>query len=61
MIINYFKNRAPPLEERYNNPVDLAQIPKSGPMHPTAEGQAHIADAVIKTARKILKIGGSSD
>jgi hypothetical protein len=61
MIINYFKNRAPPLEQRYNNPVDLAQIPKSGPMHPTAEGQAHIADAVIKTARKILKIGGSSD
>jgi hypothetical protein len=52
MIINYSKRAVVPSGEpaQFNDPIDLAQVPQGGPMHPTAEGHAYIADAVIQAA-----------
>jgi hypothetical protein len=59
MIVNYSEKAVVPAGEpaQFNDPIDLAKIPAGGPMHPTAEGQAYIADAVIQAARGKLNIG----
>ncbi len=58
MIINYSKNAVVPPGEpaQFNNPIELAQAAASGPFHPTAEGHARIADAVIQAAIAKLKL-----
>jgi len=63
MIINYSKTAvvSPGEPAQFNDPIDLAEIPLGGPMHPTAEGHAYIADAVIQAARAKLKIGATTN
>jgi hypothetical protein len=63
MIINYSKTAVVPPGEpaEYNNPIDLAKATLGGPMHPTAEGQAHIADAVIQEALSKLRAGSKGN
>jgi hypothetical protein len=53
LLTNYSDRRIKlaPYEEAFENAIDLAVIPRGGPMHPTAEGHAHIADAVVRVVR----------
>ncbi len=41
----------------YAHPANLIEQTLGGPMHPTAEGHSHMADAATKTARDVLKLG----
>jgi hypothetical protein len=62
MIINYSQNPQAALDNpaNFNNPVDLAFATVGGPFHPTAEGHAFIADAIIQAARPKLRIDATN-
>jgi hypothetical protein len=55
LFVQYKANGSPPPTGQWGL-LDLIEACLGGPFHPTAEGHAHIADAVFNTARQILKL-----
>jgi hypothetical protein len=59
LLSNYFKGEAVEQGPVYKDKgIYQAQRALGGPMHPTAEGHAHMADGLLLEARKALFVNG---